>query len=90
MTLIELNEDNSVKFKVLFFGTKVNILEVGIKKLCERLNEISKEHEILGFLGKIMEFPLNTGGIASVKERFVLAYIAVNPDSYCKLLKSSL
>jgi len=85
---IGFNEDNSVKYKVLFFGTKVSVLKVGMKKVCERLNEISEDHEILGFLGKIMEFPLNRTDF-SEKASIVLAYIAVNPDSYCKLMESA-
>lgn len=85
---IMLNNDMSVKYKVLYFGTKVSVLEVGIKKICERLNEISKDHEIKGFLGPIIECPLASVG-TTADETLVLAYIGVNADSYCKLIDSA-
>ena len=35
-----------------------------------------------------MEFPLNRAGVEN-PETMVLAYIAVNSDSYCKLMNSA-
>ena len=84
---LELNDDGSVKYKVIYFGTQVIIPEIGIKKVCERLNEVSQDVDILGFLGEIIKYPLHKPE-DSLQEFLILAYIAVNPDSYCKLVDS--
>lgn len=81
---IALNDDQSVKYKVTFFGTKVSIRNIGIKRIAKKLNEISENHEILGFLGGVIEYPL--APIGGNQEVMILAYIAVNADSYAKLV----